>query len=219
MVTFWDILEEYLGGADDMTDIRAIVRRCWFYDFKGFPLRVWQGQGKLYTPDGNEWLGTIDANGNDLHKTPSISDGRDGSSATYTFTLNIVDVPNQPVRQMYDAIKAEQWRTTGRKITCYLGVFKPGEALRPETPVIFFKEFLMMSPKFSEKIDTSSDGAFIKKYSASVIAKDNNFGRSNVPGGTYSDTTQKDRARQLGISLDRGCEFVALLANKTMTPP
>lgn len=214
--TFWDVLEEYLGEQDDVTDIRAIVRRCWFYDFNGYPIRVWQGQGRLYTTDNNEWLGTIDAKGSDLHKVPSIQDGRDGSSATYTFTLNIIDTPGQPARQMYDAIKEEQWRVTGRKITCYLGIFKPNEALRPQTPIIFFKEFLMMSPKFSEKIDTDETGAFIKKYSASVVAKDNNFGRSNVPGGKYTDAHQKDRALLQGVTLDRGCEFVALLANKTM---
>lgn len=215
MSDFFTVLDEYLGDATDTTDIRVTVRRCWFYDFEGYPIRLWNGQGKLFTTGNVEWLGTLDANGNNVHKTPSISDGRDGTSATYNFSLNIIDLPGEPAMKSYDALKAEQWRVRKRKLTCYLAIFKQGEGLRPETPITFFKELEMFSPKFSEKIDIGAGGVMLKKYVVSISAKDGNSGRSNVPSGTYADSVQKERARQLGVSLDRGSEFLAKLANRT----
>jgi len=215
MADFWSTLDEYLGSGFDTTDIRAVVRRCWFYDFVDYPLYVWQGQGRLFTSDGNAWLGTINGSGNDVHNTPRISDGRDGSSATYNFTLKIPDMPGQPAGEMYQKIKAEQHRVAKRKLICYLALFQPGEGLRPETPIIHFKELTMMGSKFSEKIDTESNGKMRKDYSVSITAKDGNFGRSEVPNGTYADAIQKERARQLGVPLDRGSEFLAALANRT----
>lgn len=219
MSDFYSVLDEYIGDADDITDVRAVVRTAWFYDFNGYPIRVWKGQGKLHTSDGNEWLGTIDANGNDVHRTPALSDGRDGSSASYNFTLFINDYPGQSAGQIYEAIKEEQWRVSGRTLTCYMVIFKVNEALRPETPIAYFKDLTMMSPKFSEKLQVGSDGVMRRNYSVTVIGKDNNFGRSNVPGGTYADTIQKARARDLGVTLDRGSEFLARLANRTYQLP
>jgi len=221
MSTFYDLLDEYIGPEDSLSDIRLVVRRCWFYDFEGYPLRVWQGKGKLFTTDGNEWLGTIDANNFDHHTVPAISDGRDGSSASYQMGLKIIDLPGMPAKEMYEAIKADQTRTFGRSVTCYLVLFQleNHEGLRPATPIVYFKDFTMMNTKFSEKIEGDLSGLLVKKYAVSVVCKDNNFGRSNVPAGTYADTIQKERARQLGVTLDRGCEFLALLANRTYQLP
>ncbi len=222
MSDFFTVLNEYLGEQDDMTDIRAVVRRCWFYDFKNYPLRIWQGKGKLFTLNSlnetHEWLGTVDTSGNDYHKTPSIKDGRDGSSARSTFTLKIIDTPGRPAKQVYEAIRADQSLTNGRKLTSYLAIFKEGEGLRPETPIIFFKEFVMMNTKFSEKIETNN-GSLIKKYEASVVCKDANFGRSEIPNGTYANAIQQERARQLGVDVDLGCQYVANLANRTYVIP
>jgi hypothetical protein len=218
--SFDEALDDYIGtDGDALTDIRATVRRCWFYDFNGYPLRLWQGKGRLITADGNKWLGSIDGNGFDHHKTPSIQDGRDGSSATYNMTLNLIDIPGQTARQMYEAIKSEQWRTTGRTVTCYLALFQDGEGIRPGTPLAFFKELYMFAPKFSERIEGDANGPLVKKYSISIACKDGNFGRSNVPGGTYADTIQKQRALELGVPIDKGCEYVALLANRTYQLP
>lgn len=219
MSEFYDTLDEYLGDDDALTDIRATVRRCWFYDFTDNPLYIWQGKGRLFTSDGQAWLGSIDGNNVDHHKTPSIQDGRDGSSATYTLGVNLVDLPGQSALQTYEAFKSEQWRVTGKKVTCYLALFKEGEALRPSTPLTFFKELVMFSPKFSEKIEGNASGKLIKKYSVSVSCKDGNFGRSNVPGGTYADTIQKARAAELGVAVDKGAEYLALLANRTYQLP
>lgn len=219
MSEFYDLLDEYLGDADAISDIRVVVRRLWFYDFDGYPLRIWQGKGKLFTTDDNEWLGSIDAANNDHHQTPAIQDGRDGSSASYDLSLNIIDIPGQSAREAYEALKAEQWRVSKRTVTCYLAVFKEGEALRPQTPHVFFKELIMMAPKFSELLEMNGEGQLIRKYKVTVTAKDANFGRSNVPNGTYADTIQKQRAKELGVSLDRGAEFLALLANRTYQIP
>lgn len=219
MSEFYDFIDQRLGDSDAIDDIILTVRRCWKYDFDGYPVYLWQGNGKLFTSDGQEWLGSIDGNGTNYHKTPALQDGRDGSSATYTTTLNLIDLPGQPAFETYNALKADQWRVSGRKLTCYLIIFDEKEGLRPQTPIVFFKELIMMAPKFSEKIDSGSDGRLIKRYSTSVTCKDGNFGRTNTPNGTYADTVQKERARQLGVALDRGCEFVALLANRTYQIP
>lgn len=219
MSEFYSLLNEFLGTQTDVMDIRATVRRCWFYDFVDQPVRLWQGQGRLFTTDSNQWLGTIDANGNDYHKTPAMQDGRDGSSPIYKMSIPIVDLPGEPAFKLYEELKADQWRASNRNITCYLAIFDQGEALRPQTSLLFFKDFTMFSPQFSEKIDVDGNGTLVKKYSVSVTAKDNNFGRSNTPRGTYADTIQKERARQLGVDVDRGSEFLGLLANRTYKIP
>lgn len=218
MSAFDDLIDEYLGDGDALTDIVICTRKLWFYDFNGYPVRVWAGKGKLFTTGDVEWLGSIDANNRDIHNTPPIQDGRDGSSATYTFSLTIPTFPDQSPRELYEALKADQSLAVGRNLTCYLAVFKEGEALRPTTPIRFFKQLTMFSPKFSER--TERDGQRIKEvYTVSIPCKDANSGRSNTPNGTYADSVQKRRAAELGVALDRGSEFLALLANRTYQIP
>ena len=213
MSDFYTVLDEMLGEAEALTEVRVVVRRLWFYDFEGFPTRLWQGKGKLYTSDGHEWLGTITQAGDDVHVTPAIQDGRDGTSATYTMSMNV------PNFEMYEALKRDKSLAVGRDVTVYLAIFKEDEALRPSTPHIFFKQMTMLNPKFTEDIRVGQNDVLERVYSVSVDAKDNNFGRANIPGGTYADTIQKERSRQLGVTNDRGCEFLALLANRTYQIP
>lgn len=222
MTDFYTVIDEYLGDIDDIndiSDIRVVVRKLWFYDFDGFPTRLWQGKGRLFTQDGNEWLGTIDANNFDYHSTPPIQDGRDGSSATYNLGLTIPDIPGENAGVLYESLKSEQWRAVKRNVTCYLAVFKDGEGLRIDTPVSFFKQLTMMNIKCSEKLEPGGNGGTVRRYRLSVTAKDANFGRSNVPNGTYADTIQKFRAKEHGVALDRGSEFLASLANRTFQIP
>lgn len=77
----------------------------------------------------------------------------------------------------------------------------------------------MFSPKFSETIARSGSGAIVKTYTLSITAKDNNHGRSETPDRSYADTMQRRRAAQLGVPVDRGSEFLALLANRTYQVP
>lgn len=221
MSAFYDQIDEILGAADDVTDIVATARKCWFYDFTGEPIRLWDGQGNFTDIDGNEWLGTIDANGGNLHKTPSLQDGRDGTSASYTFSFNIPSLPGQEdeILALYNGLKSEQAKVFGRQLTCYIVLFIEGEGLRPGTPLSFYKEMTMFSPKFSEGIERAASGAIVKTYTCSITAKDNNHGRSETPDRTYADTMQKRRATQLGVSVDRGSEYLALLANRTYQVP
>jgi len=214
MSEFYSLLDEYIGEADDISDIRAVVRRCWFYDFKEHPLRVWQGKGKLFTADGNEWLGTIDANNQDHHKTPAIKDGRDGSSIRYEFGLKLPGSQNE----IYENIKKDQWRVIGQTLTCFMAIFKVDEGLRPSTPIVYFQQFNMMNSKFSEKISIV-DSVVVKNYEVSIVCKDGNFGRSEIPNGTYANAIQQERAKQLGVDIDLGSQFVAGFANRTYTLP
>jgi len=216
---FHDLIEEYLGDDDALTDIRISARRCWFYDFLGYPVRMWQGQGKLFTADGNEWLGTIDANGTDYHKTPALQDGRDGSSASYSLSMTLIDIPGQSKRELYEEMKANQAIVFNRSVFCYLVIFNEGEGLRPATPIVFHKELIMRSPRFAEGVQMNGNGSIVKNYTVTVAAKDANFGRADVPNGTYADTIQKQRARDQGVELDRGSEFLAGLANRTYQVP
>ena len=218
MPTYDEVLLAKLGDSDSIADIRAVARRCFFYDIDGYPTYLWNGPGRLHTTEGLTWLGTIAAGGKDLHKAPSVTDGRDGSSPTYQFSLQIIDTPGLPAYEVYNALRNEQWRVTGRPLTIYLVIFDDDDGLRPKTPKKFFKELTMKSTKFSEKIEWNGS-AMIKRYVVTVVAKDGNFGRANIPGGTYADATQKQRARELGVELDRGCEFVAKLANETIQIP
>jgi len=221
MSEFYDQIDEILGAATDVTDIVATVRKCWLYDFKSEQVRLWDGQGSFTDSDGNEWLGTVDANSGNLHKTPALQDGRDGTSASYAFSFNIPTLPGQEdeILALYEGLKSEQAQVFGRKLTCYLVLFVEGEGLRPNTPISFYKEMTMFSPKFSETIARSASGAVIKSYAVSITAKDNNHGRSETPDRTYADTMQKRRAAQLGVPVDRGAEFLALLANRTYQVP
>lgn len=221
MSAFYDQIDEILGADDDTHDIVATVRKCWFYDFVDEPVRLWDGQGNFTDSDGNEWLGTMDANGANLHKTPSLQDGRDGTSASYTFSFNIPSMPGHEdeVLELYNGLKSEQSKVFGRKLTCYFVLFIEGEGLRPETPLSFYKEMTMFSPTFTEQLERSAAGTIVKTYTASIKAKDNNHGRSETPDRTYADTMQKRRAAQLGVSVDRGAEYLALLANRTYQVP
>lgn len=221
MSAFYDQIDQVLGAADSTTDIVATVRKCWLYDFAVEPVRLWDGQGNFTDADGNEWLGTVDANGNNLHKTPSLQDGRDGSSPTYTFSFNIPTTPGHEneILALYEGLKSEQANVFGRSLTCYLVLFVEGEGLRPNTPISFYKQLVMFSPKFSEEINRNAAGTIIKSYTMSITAKDDNHGRSEAPDRTYADTMQKRRAAQLGVPIDRGAEFLAGLANRTYQIP
>lgn len=216
---FYDLMDEILGDDDATTDIIATVRKCWFFDFKDDPVRLWDGQGNFIDADGQEWIGTVDPSGNNIHKTPALQDGRDGTSPSYTFSLKIPTIPGQDTLALYNALKTDEAKVFGRKLTCYLVIFAEGEGLRPNTPLSFFKEMVMYSPKFSERVERNTAGTIIKNYTVSIVAKDDNSGRSEKPDRTYSDTMQKRRAAQLGVAIDRGAEFVALLANRTIQVP
>lgn len=212
MSLFDDRLNEYLGDATDVTDIRAVVRKAYFYDFYGFPTRMWNGKGKLYTSDGNVWLGTIDNDGNNVHQAPRLSDDRDGTAPTYEFKFGYVD------EATYDGLKADQALVAGRPLTIYRVLFQNGDGLRPKTPIRFAKQVTMESTKFEEVL-VGEGTSLVRRYSASVIAKGGNAGRSNVPGRSYADTQQKRYAASLGVALDRGAEFLPGLANRTYKRP
>ncbi len=219
MTDFYTLLDDYLGDSDAMTDIRVVARQLWFYDFLGYPVRLWKGQGTLHTSDGNSWLGTMDINGNDHHETSALQDGRDGTSATYTFGFKIPDLPGQSPLELFEGLKAEQNLARNRPLTSYLAIFQEGEALRPTTPIVFFKELTMIEPRFSEKVESNDGHRLTRSYKVTITAKDANYGRSNRPNGTYADTIQKRRAAELGVTLDRGSEHLAGLANRTYVIP
>lgn len=208
-MSFETELLDHLGTATDAFDIRAATRRCFFYDFDGYPVRLWEGQGVLITTGDVEWLGTITAEGSNLHSAPPIRDPRDGSSPRYELSLPFID------RATFDALKADQDKARGRELTVYHVIVKKGEGLRPGTALRFSHRLIMQGVKFSEGLQEPAPGEIERTYAASVLCRTLEYGRSKFPGGTYTDTTQNERAALLGLGSDSGCSFVAGNANRT----
>jgi hypothetical protein len=200
-MTFETELLDHIGQATDSYDIRVVVRKCYFYDFDGSPVRLWDGQGKLFA-GGHEWLGTIDADGTNHHQTPALRDARDGASPRYRFGLPYLD------KATFDALKADQALARGRELTIYHALCKVGEGMRPATPLRFKARLQMRGTEFSEQI-TGDIGQLQFVRSAYVTCRSLEYGRSRLPNGTYTDTAQRTRAASLGIATDSGCSFVA----------
>ncbi len=215
-------LLEITGSATDFHDIRAGVARCFFYDFDGHPVRLWEGHGVLTTTLGagdpvvtplgtlasNEWLGTYDADGNNRHEAAQLQDARDGASPRIKFSLPHIDMDT------YEALKADQALAMGRDLVIYRAIFAIGEGLLPQTPIQFAARLTMKSVEFSRTIGGDPESPVVT-YAASVLLATGEEGRSRIPNATYTDTAQRERARQLGITADSGCIYVAKNANRT----
>lgn len=191
----------HIGTATDAWDIRAVDRRCYFFDFAGYPIRLWDGQGAMTDSGGNEWLGTIDASGVQQLRAPAVRDSRDGASPRYTFTLPFID------SDTFDALKSDRALAEGRELTCYRALFGAGEGLRPSLPLTFDYRLLMQGTQFAEGLGEDA-GNIKKSYTATVLARSLEYGRSRAPYGTYTPTAQRERARLKGYSDDTFCDFV-----------
>jgi hypothetical protein len=212
-MAFDDELLAMTGASTDSFDIRAAVRRCYLYDFTGAPVRLWDGQGVLVA-DGQEWLGTMDATGINRHRAPTYRDPRDGTAPRYEFSIPFLD------RTTHDALKADQALAMGRDMICYNVLCKVGEGLIPTTALRWNYRLAIRGVQFGEHME-GERGRERKVYSASVIAKSLEYGRSKVPAGTMTDTAQRERARviaeQYGIAAfdDSGCSFVSANSKRT----
>ena len=210
-MAFADELEALTGTATDSFDIKAAVRRCYLYDFVGQPVRLWDGHGVLQA-GGYEWLGTFDANNQNRHKTPNVRDPRDGSAPRYEFAIPYLD------RTTHDALKADQALAMGQDLICYNVLCKVGEGLIPTTELRWNYRLAIRGVQFGERME-GDRGSARKVYSASVIAKSLEYGRSRTPNGTMTDTAQRERARVLGVTVDDGCAFVSQNSRRTYIIP
>ena len=206
-MSFETELLDLIGTATDTWDMVPTVRRCFLYDFTSAPVRLWDGQGVL-TAGGFDWLGTIDAAGQNRHKAPGVRDDRDGSSPRYEFGVPYLDATT------YAGLKASQSLARGRDLICYSVLCKAGEGLVPTTALRFNYRLAMRGVTFSERME-GAPGMAVKVYSASITAKSLEYGRTRVPAGTMTDTAQRDRARVLGVAADSGCSMVAANARRT----
>lgn len=198
-----------IGQAEDTFDIRVSVRRCFHYAFKDCDVRLWDGQGVLIA-DGYEWFGTIDDTGTNHHVAPTVKDTRDGTSPRYNFSIPRLDAATA------DAMRADDDKVKDRPLTCYHVIIKHDEGMRPGTALRFSYQLTMKEVNFSDKIEGSPEN-MTRVYSASVLARSGEAGRSRTPSGTYTDTSQRERARLAGIESDSFCSFVAANSNRTYT--
>ncbi|MEL7281344.1 MAG: hypothetical protein AAGK79_13375 [Pseudomonadota bacterium] len=208
-MSFETELLDLIGDASDSFDIRVAVRRCYFYDFDGYPLRLWDGVGVLHTSDGNEWIGTI-VDGQNYHQAPPLRDPRDGTSPRYEFGLPHVD------GETFDALKADQGLVSDRELTVYHVLVQNGEGMRPGTALRFSHKLIMQGARFNQGL-SEAGGTIEREYSAFVLCRSLEYGRSKFPGGTYTDTSQSERAALLGVTSDSGCSFVAGNSVRTYT--
>lgn len=208
-MTFDALVDAAVGTAADTFDVRATIRRCYFYDFDGYPTRLWNGVGVLHA-GGYDWIGTVAPGGMDFHTVPVVTDPRDGTSPRYSFGIPYLD------KATFDVLRADRDLVSGRALTCYRVIIVPGEGLRPATALKFAWAMTMQEATFAERYEGAGPNA-VKVYSASVLARSSEVGRSRVPGGTYTDTAQRERARILGVTADSFCAFVASNARRTLT--
>lgn len=205
MSAYTDAIDDLVGLQSDGHDIRASVAKAYLYDFDGYPTRLWNGHGVLIA-GGHEWIGTIGPDGRDFHQVPNVTDPRDGSNPEYRFGLPFID------KATYDALQADQTLVEDRTLTGYRVVISPGEGLRPAAAPAFAWAMTMKQPLFATRREGS-----MTIYSAQVAARSIEAGRARVPGGTYTDTAQRERARLLGVASDSFCVFVASNARRTIT--
>jgi len=206
-MSFETDLLDALGDDTATHDVRVSVRRCWFYDFDGYPVRLWHGQGKLYA-GGQEWLGTVAPDGTDYHQVSAVQDSRDGASPRYTFGIPYLDA------ETFAALKGDAALAQGREITCYLALIHGNEGMRPSNSLRFSYRMIIVGVEFSERTMGEAPD-IMRARSASVVARSLEYGRSRIPNGTYTDTAQQERARLLGLASDSGCSFVARNARRT----
>jgi hypothetical protein len=210
---FFEACDLYRGEDASDFDIMAPIVPVYEYDLLNYgPLRMWPGMGTLITEDDREWTGTIDSRGTDHHQVPTPRDGRDGTSARMEFGLPFID------KSTYNAIRLLDEPVAGRTITVYLAILLPDEGLRPSTPLRFQAQYTMKAPLFDTGL-VQINGGFVRTYNAKVVARDGYEGRSQAYRGTYSSTCQGERALELGVAVDKGCDFIAALANVTITVP
>jgi hypothetical protein len=213
LTSFLDAIDDHLGAAaDGIADIRASVVPLFEYDLGSIVIRMWRGRGRLVTGDGRVWLGTIDSKGVDHHQTPALRDGRDGSSSRLEFSLPFID------KATFNDIKAGRVPVANRPLTVYLVLVEEGEGLRPAGDLEVLAKLTLQSPTFSDSFGWIG-GELRRQYKVTVVAKDGNAGRSRSAKGTYSDTSQQERAATLGVVPDYGCGFVALLADLNLQLP
>lgn len=208
-MSFESELLSAIGGADDVFDIRASVRRCFFFDFDGAPTRLWEGMGVLHA-DGHDWIGTIDANGTNHLSAPAVRDTRDGTSPQYQFSIPRLDAED------ITALKLDRAKAAGRSLTCYHVLIKEREGMRPSEALRFSYRLTMQDVRFSQSVGgTAASPQSVHK--ATVMARSGEVGRSRIPHGTLTDTSQQERARLAGFASDSFCSFVAGNSQRTIT--
>ncbi len=210
-MAFAETLLSLIGDATDSSDIKAIVRRAYLIDVEDNPIRLWEGQGRLFA-GGEMWLGTLDANGANHLQSPAVRDDRDGTSPRYEFGLPYVDA------EKFAAMKADQDLVRGRDLIGYDVLCQVGEGLRPTEDLQFAFRLAIRSASFDEHYE-SDEGKDVLIRSVTVLAKSLEYGRSHTPAGTMTDTAQVERARLQGLSSDSGCSMVAKNFKRTFRVP
>lgn len=193
-----------------MSDRSEIVcRRLLEFDFDFGPLRLWEGNGKLITSDGKEWIGFYHGDQSYL-AVPVLSDGRDGSSPLLSFEFGYLDGTT------YNALKDIPTRVKGRALTIWRCYMEIREGLRPVTPPGYPVRMTMVSTSFTDQLDQDEVG-YVRRKSCGVTARPVDENRTYAPNASVTDADQNRRSAKLGIVPDKYARFVPLQQNKTNT--
>lgn len=212
-MTFQNALLEAIGDDDAGHDITLGVVTAWHATLGDADYRFWQGYGSMFSADGHEWIGTMDASGTQHMAVPTVQDLRDGSAPNYTFEFPYLD------QETHDALLANPESVRGGPLIGYYVLFKDGEGVRPQTPLMFFTRLTMETASVREEL-TLQGNRFTPQYKFSVTARSSNSVRSYAPNRTVTPVGQRDHARYLGVAADdAGADFVPDLASKAMQRP
>lgn len=202
-MSFYDDIDAALAQSWEV-----MTRRAFLFDFDGYALRLWEGNGRILA-GGEEFHGTMRGDQQFL-KIPRLADGRGGESPLYNFELGYLD------QATYDAIKADETVVKGRTLTWYRLYFRKGEFGRPMTEPFVVTRLTMTGRSFKESRKRVGDG-FVKLLSVGVRARDGNEGQNDAPFAFVNDTDQRAQSLALyGVENDGYARFVPSMTNKTV---
>lgn len=209
MLDFFDCLDAALEETRN-SDRRLTPATAIEIQFSSKTIRLWNGTGTLYTPDGYEWIGWHNGDiesPQSYVEVPAISDPRDGTSPVYSVTLGYLD------DEMFAKLKADDTETDNRKML--IGqVYLPEGATRALTPLGNVTRLTIKgSAAYRQKKVKLEDGSHKSQNTVTINAVGINAGRSRTSFSSQSYTVQKFRSREIhGVEDDEYGQFIAKLS-------
>lgn len=211
MTSFLDAIDQYAGdtaNSDRDWPVATVIQVA----FPSYTLRMWSGQGRMFTPDGNLWQGwMVPVEGGDgvtpIISIPQIDDVAAGTSAPMQFQLHYLS------EQIYQDLKSDKDRIDGSEM--FVGkVLMPRIGLRALSDVGDI-QFMTVTgtASFKETRRKSKDGSHQIQRSAGIVAKNINSGRSRTAGDLFTYSGNVFRSNTLyGIDNDFYAQFTPALA-------
>ncbi|WEK00590.1 MAG: hypothetical protein P0Y59_02545 [Candidatus Sphingomonas phytovorans] len=195
MSLFPETIAAALAGAK--VECANLVR----FDFTSKPVRLWTGNGRLTTKDGQKWQAI-----GQLGSVSGVEQAVNGEAPEATFTLSGVD--NEIMRLARDEFKSE---VLGRRAVIYIQFFGEPDEADPDNQRPLDRPFALWGGRLLTPTFTFDQNG---ERSIALSAESLFSLRSRPQYAMYTDRDQDHRFHG-----DRGFEFVATLVNKVVTWP